>query len=117
MTIRKAEKISGCEIRVTAPGVWSAFEDGNLRASVKATKEKVAAWLITEEIYRQNRAEAMRRAKFKCENCGGYGPLHAHHKVYRGMAGANRDDSVKNILVLCLSCHEGVHSGKVTLPN
>jgi len=65
---------------------------------------------------RTNRKKAIKRAGNKCEICGRSDLiLHAHHKkkaIYgKGHSATNKNDnSLSNLLVLCIKCHRQNHS-------
>ena len=40
--------------------------------------------------------------------------LHVHHVVFRSKGGSNAPD---NLVVLCSSCHDALHAGKITMPS
>lgn len=112
MTFAKATRINGCEYRKAASGAgWEACENGILRASTAVRDEKRAAFLLVEEIYRQNRLKALARDGYQCARCGATEKLHAHHRVHRGMGAANRDDRVENLETICHRCHGREHGG------
>lgn len=46
------------------------------------------------------------RDNWKCRSCGFRGNLHAHHLRFRSQGG---EDSTKNLVTLCASCHDGLH--------
>jgi len=48
----------------------------------------------------------LERDGWRCRNCKSRSALHVHHIVFRSQGG---EDSMDNLLVLCLACHEGVH--------
>lgn len=110
MTVSAAERINGCKIWECQPGIWGAWEGGICRAQVATRKEKVAIFLLVNEIYRQNRMAALKRDGYRCVNCGGTTNLQAHHKKHRKIAGSDRNDRLNNLITLCGDCHEHEHS-------
>ncbi len=46
------------------------------------------------------------RAKYKCEKCGGKENLDVHHLNYKSVF----DESLKDLLLLCRSCHNNQHT-------
>ena len=48
------------------------------------------------------------RKHIYCERCGALGE-ETHHIVFKGMAGANRDDRDSNLLRVCRPCHQYFH--------
>jgi len=55
--------------------------------------------------WRERRAQALKRAKNRCQLCGRKGLLEAHHRVYTRL-GAERPE---DITVLCVGCHSSHH--------
>jgi 5-methylcytosine-specific restriction endonuclease McrA len=111
VTFAKAARINGCEYRPATSGVgWEAYEDGILRASTTVKHEKRAAHLLVEEIYRQNRLKTLARDGYQCVRCGSGRNLQVHHRVHRGMGGANRDDRPDNLETLDNECHAREHN-------
>lgn len=48
----------------------------------------------------------LRRDGYKCRSCKSRNNLHVHHIVFRSQQGP---DEAWNLIVLCNSCHDGVH--------
>lgn len=62
------------------------------------------------------RIEVMRRDKFTCKKCGYKGfwrdfKLCVHHKDRSGQT-ENPNNSLKNLITLCSSCHSKAHGGE-----
>lgn len=49
----------------------------------------------------------LKRDKWMCRHCGMRNNLHVHHIVFRSAGGPDED---WNLLVLCMSCHDGIHT-------
>ena len=47
------------------------------------------------------------RAKRTCEECGTKQDLHVHHKTYDNIG----NEPLKDLLLLCLGCHQKAHPG------
>lgn len=47
------------------------------------------------------------RDHWQCRNCKIRSQLHVHHIIFRSLGG---DDSMENLITLCSSCHDGVHT-------
>jgi 5-methylcytosine-specific restriction endonuclease McrA len=71
-------------------------------AEPKRPRVKLAA-----DAYEQLRLEVLRRDNWRCQHCGRRENLEVHHKKMRSQAG---DDSELNLITLCSTCHESVHS-------
>ena len=63
-----------------------------------------------KDISKTNREEIKRLFKGKCGLCGKPG-VHTHHIIYRS-EDRNKIDDIDNMFLLCLECHEKVHSNK-----
>ena len=53
------------------------------------------------------RQQVLRRDGWRCQLCGAIMNLEVHHRAFRSHAG---DDSEENLITLCVSCHEEIHS-------
>lgn len=63
-----------------------------------------------KDISQTNRDETKRLFKGKCGLCGKQGQ-HIHHIHYKS-EDRNKIDDLDNLFLLCLECHEKVHSNK-----
>ncbi|MDD5338205.1 MAG: HNH endonuclease [Dehalococcoidales bacterium] len=69
--------------------------------------------------WKNAREAALRRAEYKCEQCGAKDKLEVHHKIklpdpnHRHNHPLNRQD---NLVVLCRTCHENTHRGEKKIP-
>ena len=50
------------------------------------------------------------RDQWKCRRCGYRQSLHLHHIIFRSEMGV---DESWNLITLCNTCHDAVHSGKL----
>ena len=64
----------------------------------------------TKDISKSNREEIKKLFKGKCGLCGKAG-VHIHHIEYRNEDRSKIDD-IENLILLCLECHQKVHSNK-----
>lgn len=62
--------------------------------------------VMHSERWRMVRAQALRRARWRCERCGTRGSLDAHH--WRGYAMLGRE-TVFDLMMLCRDCHNTAH--------
>jgi 5-methylcytosine-specific restriction endonuclease McrA len=53
------------------------------------------------------RRRILRRDGWRCQFCGAMANLEVHHQQFRSRAG---EDSEENLITLCASCHEELHS-------
>jgi 5-methylcytosine-specific restriction endonuclease McrA len=57
--------------------------------------------------WRRRRAQAIRRAGRRCQQCGAGGPLDVHHRSYGHLG----DERPYELVALCPDCHGQVHAG------
>ena len=110
MTLRKAEKITGCSVHViTADGIHFAEASLGERpvALAQGAKLKEVLKELVERVYKRNSELAAEMSEFRCEGCGKLCPTQSHHKVHRSKG--RRNDKVENISRLCPACHERKH--------
>ena len=62
---------------------------------------------LEKDFYEQLRQTVLERDSWRCQHCGAMHGLQVHHKEFRSQAG---DDSDENLITLCDSCHQIVHS-------
>ena len=63
-----------------------------------------------KDISKTNRQEIKKLFKGKCGLCGRAG-VHCHHIIYKSEDRGKIDD-FSNLILLCLECHQKVHSNK-----
>ncbi len=57
--------------------------------------------------YETLRQQVLRRDGWRCQLCGVMANLEVHHRQFRSHSG---DDSEENLITLCISCHDEMHS-------
>jgi 5-methylcytosine-specific restriction endonuclease McrA len=62
-------------------------------------------YLQTDE-WKATRKQALKRAKFKCQLCGGGGQLNVHHNSYERRG----EELTADLIVLCADCHRKHHN-------
>jgi 5-methylcytosine-specific restriction endonuclease McrA len=62
---------------------------------------------LDPESYEALRLQVVDRNGWRCQSCGAMSNLEVHHKQFRSHSG---HDSEANLITLCVSCHEGMHS-------
>lgn len=65
--------------------------------------------------YANTKAYVLTRDNYTCQQCGGKAKevrLEVHHLVFRSQNGS---DEESNLLTLCKTCHDGLHTGTVLL--
>jgi hypothetical protein len=65
-------------------------------------KEKVRGINLYDDEWKVNRKEALKRDNYECKICGNKNKLNVHHII---PLQASRDNSLKNLVTLCRSCH------------
>ena len=111
MTVKRAQKISGCEVMVVIADdmhYTEALRDGAVVATANGKKLKEVLSELVEKVYRVHGDAAMKAAEYRCELCGKLGAVQRHHKTHRSMG--RRDDTA--LQILCPACHEKHHRGK-----
>jgi phage terminase large subunit GpA-like protein len=63
---------------------------------------------IHSEAWRARAAEMIRKAGYRCHQCGNIGKLQCHHFSYARL-GAELDS---DLLVVCEKCHKKIHNLK-----
>ena len=75
-------------------------------------------WLYQKGVnygYGNTRAYVLSRDNYTCQHCRGKSKdrmLHVHHVVFSSKGGS---DNHENLIVLCKTCHDLLHRGKITL--
>ena len=59
--------------------------------------------------YENLRQQVLRRDGWRCQSCGAMSNLEIHHKLFRSHSG---EDSERNLITLCVFCHERMHTLK-----
>jgi 5-methylcytosine-specific restriction endonuclease McrA len=82
----------------------------------KPTRTKTGFRLVlTPAKYRELVEEVYTRDDFRCRNPRCLTPgfmISAHHRVFRSHGG---DDSLENLITLCINCHKAVHGYKLKI--
>lgn len=112
MTVNKAIKVTGLEIRETGENTWGAFCDLEKVAEVEYPNKSIALTLLVDRVLKQTNMKVFERDGWRCVACGKFGPLQSHHKVKRSKG---RVDDIDNLTSLCPACHGLVEKGVVKL--
>jgi len=67
---------------------------------------KRARLRLQREAYRDLHRQALERDSWRCQVCGAGTHLQVHHQEFRSRSG---DDSLHNLITLCVDCHRQVH--------
>jgi hypothetical protein len=110
MTIKRAERMTGYEIRMLPDErgrvTFGAFNDGKLVAKGSGRVEWMALRTVVEIVYKLHIRIAMQRAGWRCARCKSTRPLQPHHRKYRSHGGTHRID---NLEAVCWDCHRVIH--------
>jgi HNH endonuclease len=110
MTIKRAERMTGYEIRKLPDErgrvTFGAFNDGELIAKASGRVEWIALRTVVEIVYKQHIRIAMQRAGWRCTRCRSSRPLQPHHRKYRSHGGTHRIDNLEPV---CWDCHRIIH--------
>jgi len=75
-------------------------------------------WLYQKGVnygFANTKAYVLDRDKYTCQHCKGKtkdSRLHVHHIIFRRDSGS---DEQENLIVLCKTCHDDLHDGKISL--
>ncbi len=113
MTRRKAEEITGYQIRPVAPRDehnkfhFGAYDEKNqLLITADNHTEEIALATLVEAVYKMHSNEVLQNHGYRCAFCGSPGRLETDHIVPRSKG---RDDRKSNLRPLCPSCHRRRH--------
>lgn len=88
--------------------------DAHLMKNPNLANEKVRHWGYQKGSnygFENTKAKVLNRDNYTCQCCKTRkGNLHVHHIVYRSNGGSDEED---NLIVLCKSCHDILHKGKL----
>ncbi len=111
MTLKRAERLTGCEIhRIVAGCVFACFaacEGGRQVATACGRTDRAALRRLVERIYDRNWLVVLRAHSWRCAHCGCSRPLERHHKIPRSLGGTHRIDNLEPV---CWDCHRAFHS-------
>ncbi len=80
----------------------------------RQTKE--SRYLIrNREYFSGQRDKVLLRDNYTCQNCGGTKHLTVHHKDGKGrsVVKTDRNNSLRNLITLCRSCHINIHRHEI----
>jgi 5-methylcytosine-specific restriction endonuclease McrA len=73
---------------------------------VNRVRPKQPRLRLDSELYEQLRNQVLSRDGWRCQCCGTKSNLEIHHQEFRSRSG---DDSERNLITLCSTCHAAVH--------
>lgn len=109
MTVKKAEQLTGYDIRKLPNGggvTFGAFDAGELILKATACVEWMALRNLVRRVFILHSRIAMQRADWRCSRCRSRRPLQAHHRKYRSHGGTHR---IENLEPVCWDCHRMIH--------
>lgn len=112
MTKKRAERLTGYEIRELSSGAddavsFGAFNHGDLVATGKGQVEWLALQNLVRAVYRSHSMKVLEQYGWRCARCNRVRRLQIHHRKYRSHGGTDR---VENLEPVCWDCHRLIHS-------
>jgi len=110
MTKRRAERLTGYEIRELPPerGLLTvgAFEGEKLMVKAVGRADFMALQALVNGVYLFNSRKSMEQHGWRCARCRSTRRLEIHHRKYRSHGGTHR---VENLEPVCRGCHKLIH--------
>ncbi|MFN0169669.1 MAG: HNH endonuclease [Bryobacteraceae bacterium] len=110
MTRRRAEHLTGCEIKQLSAGAhpvtMGAFKADDLVATAKNLTERLALRDLVARVYRLHCLGVLKHSEGRCSRCGMPKRLQIHHKRYRSHGGTHE---IANLEPVCWDCHRMIH--------
>jgi hypothetical protein len=110
MTKKRAERLTGYEIRELAPerGLLTvgAFEGERLVVKAVGRADFIALQALVKGVFFLNSRKAMELNGWRCARCRSSRRLEIHHRRYRSHGGTHR---VENLEPVCRDCHKLIH--------
>ena len=110
MTKRKAELLTGYEIRALPSGAdlfrYGAFDTDRLVAAAQHRHERLALIRLVNAVYEMHSRQVLDEHGWRCARCGERYLLQIHHRLFRSHGGTHRRE---NLEPLCSDCHRRIH--------
>jgi hypothetical protein len=110
MTKRRAERLTGYEIRELPPerGMCTvgAFDGDKLIVKAVGRADFVAFQALVNGVYFVHSRKAMEQHGWRCARCRASRHLEIHHRKYRSHGGTHR---IENLEPVCRDCHKLIH--------
>ena len=110
MTKRRAERLTGYEIRELAPEgglvVMGAFASGQLVVKGVGRANFLALGALVRRVFILHSRKAMEQYDWRCARCRSPKRLEIHHREYRSHGGTHR---IENLEPVCRDCHKLIH--------
>ena len=111
MTIKKAERLTGYEIRKIgcgrSPVSLGAFDGTRLVVKATGQVEWTALKILVQRVYVLHSRISMERHDWRCARCRSHRPLQIHHRKYRSHGGTH---AIENLEPVCWDCHRVIHA-------
>ncbi len=113
MTVRRAEYLTGYEIRVSGPGGparrYAAWNGPTPVAAVEDLDERRGLRRLVKLILAIHSRMVLVAYRWRCAHCGCSRPLEIHHKTPRSLGGTHR---IENLEPACWDCHRVLHTSE-----
>jgi HNH endonuclease len=110
MTRKRAERLTGYQIRELAPVrglvTLGAFKGRELVVKASGRVEWLALKSIVDRVLQLHTAIILKQHEGRCARCRTRRPLQIHHRRYRSHGGTHR---VENLEPVCWDCHKLIH--------
>ena len=112
MTKRKAERLTGYEIRrMESEGKNGRFRFGAFRGEENVAEgdhriESWALWFLVRAVYVVHCGIVLERYGWRCSRCHEAKPLQIHHRCFRSHGGTH---DLENLEPVCMDCHREIH--------
>jgi hypothetical protein len=110
MTTRRAEQLTGYEVRRTETNngnvTYGAFADDELIVDATHLIDELALDVLVRKVYRLHCIKALKQHDWRCSRCRGLRRLQIHHRRFRSHGGTHR---IENLEPVCWDCHKIIH--------
>ena len=110
MTKRRAERLTGYEIRELTPErglvTVGAFEGDKLVMKAVGRADFLALGALVQGVYMLHSRKSMEQHEWRCARCRSKRRLEIHHREYRSHGGTHR---IENLEPVCRDCHKLIH--------
>ena len=110
MTRRKAERLTGYEIRSVGANdgkvTYGAFRGEELVIVAEHNTEDLVLDVLVREVYKINSLEVLKQHGWRCARCRSARRLQIHHRRYRSHGGSHQIDNLEPV---CWDCHKLIH--------